>query len=232
MKTTPSNNCNNPKSKQRHLTLHTDHHYRNLPVQVSRGPLVEHYLERLHSVVLESLMDSSRVFAVRVDLRFPTTYWPLDGEALSNDCITRFWQALRYKLSRYTNRGHRVHPANLRYAWAREYKLGEAKPHFHLLILLNGHAFNKLGDFNYGGDNLANAIAESWANALVLPEIEGKGLVNFSHNGQYIVQRGDERALQELFLRASYLTKAATKRPDDGFHAFRTSQLSAGRHFY
>lgn len=215
-----------------HLTPHTNHSYCNLPVQVTRGPLIEQYLERLYGVIQEALMDNSRVFAVRVDLRFPAAYWPLEGEALGNDHIQRFWEALKYKLSRYENRGNRIHPTNLRYAWAREYKAGEAKPHFHLLILLNGHAFKTLGIFNSGGNSLASTITESWANALMLPEIEGKGLAHFPDNGKDLVHRGVEWELQKLFLKASYLTKAATKCFDDQFNSFRTSKNLIGRSFW
>ncbi|WP_027329962.1 inovirus Gp2 family protein [Marinimicrobium agarilyticum] len=229
MSNTPTDDQN---TKQGHLNLFHEHYYRGLPVQVSRGPLIEEYLERLYQVVQEALMDNSRIFAVRVDLRFPAAYWPLEGEALGNSYIRRFWDVLKYKLSRYEDREHRMHPANLRYAWAREYKAGEAKPHFHLLILLNGHAFNRLGSFNYGGDNLYNLITESWANALMLPELEGKGLAYFPHHGQYLLRRGVEWELQELFLRGSYLTKAATKRFDDRLHSFRTSQVSIRRSFW
>ncbi|WP_286903380.1 inovirus-type Gp2 protein [Marinimicrobium sp.] len=228
MKPTTFEHHDQPKAKLGHLTLHEDHHYRNLPVQVTRGPLIEEYLERLYEVALESLMDNSRVFAVRVDLRFPVSYWPLEGEALGNEYIRRFWEVLKYRLSRYQLRKGRIHPAKLHYAWAREYKAGETKPHFHLLILLNGHAFNTLGNFNYSGENLHNVIAESWANVLMLPEFEGKGLANFPVDGQYLVRRGVEWELQKLFLRGSYLTKAATKSFDDGYHSFRTSQTSVG----
>lgn len=219
-------------TRQGHLNFYSDHYYRGLPVQVTRGPLIDEYLDRLYRVIGEALMEDSRVFAVRVDLRFPEAYWPLEGEALGNDYIKRFWEVLKYKLSRYGCRPHRVQPANLRYAWAREYKAGESKPHFHLLILLSGHAFNTLGHFKYGGENLYNAITESWANALMLPSIEGKGLAHFPREGQYLVHRGVEWELQGLFLRGSYLTKAETKCFDDRFHPFRTSQTSIAKHFW
>lgn len=227
--TTPSSTKPNKRSlRQPHLTLFYEHFYRQLPVMTSRGPLVEEYLERLHEVVLEALRQDAKVFAARVDLRFPTSYWPLEGDILSNAARQRFLKILRRKLDRHQfdvpmDRPAR-HPHHLRYVWAREYDQGDNKPHFHLLLLFNGHAFSSLGDFNSEGDNLYKRISESWAEALGLPCLEGDGLVHFPENGQYRLSRGDEMALQQLFYRASYLTKEATKHFNDGCHPFGVSR--------
>lgn len=207
-----------------HLTLYYEHFYNQLPVMTQRGPLVKDYLKRLHEVILEALMEDAKVFAVRVDLRFPQFYWPPEGDTLSNEARQQFIKILRQKLAAYerevAEQGGRRHPAHLRYAWAREHDKGQNKPHFHLLLLFNGHAFNTMGSYTSNANNLYNRICDSWAEALGLVDMEGRGLAEVPENGQYLVHRGNERELQKLFLRASYLTKYATKNFNEGYHPF------------
>lgn len=59
-----------PQNSNLHLWYEST--YRGLPVYLGRGPLVTQYLESLLHVTQLSLQDYLRVFAFRVDLRFPS----------------------------------------------------------------------------------------------------------------------------------------------------------------
>ncbi|WP_369825671.1 inovirus Gp2 family protein [Cellvibrio sp. PSBB006] len=194
-----------------------------------RGGLVVEYLDRLYSVIQHSLQKRSRVLAVRVDLHFPHYYHPIEQEALSNQYLQSFVKALRHRLRQYRlskqRVGQRVHDVEFDYVWAREVGDKNGRPHFHLLLLFNGHAFRGLGSFSTKHDSLYNRIGEAWADALGLHVAEGASYAPFPIKGQYSVNSGCREQLEELFLRTSYLTKIATKDFDGGFHVFGGSRV-------
>lgn len=213
---------------QYHLNLFTEGKYKGLPVYTHPDGLVLDYLERLHQVIHLTAEKYSKVFAAIVDLHFPHYYSPIEQESLSNNYLHVFIKRFRSRLQRYSDEkqslGARVHDAGFKYAWAREYGPDSGKPHFHLLLLFNGHAFNGLGSFS-GGENLYTRIGESWAEALRIQLTEGVKFAHFSEDGQYRVHAKRQEYLTDVFYRASYLTKVATKNFHDGFHAFGVSRF-------
>ncbi|HTG57252.1 MAG TPA: inovirus Gp2 family protein [Niabella sp.] len=227
MKQLPSNKR---VPNQYHLKLFTGDKYKGLPVLKLRGGLVVEYLDKLYSVIQHSLQKHSRILAVRVDLHFPQDYHPVEQEALSNHYLQSFVKALRHRLRQYrVNKqrvGQRVHDVEFDYVWAREIGAESNKPHFHLLLLFNGHAFRGVGNFSTEYESLYNRLIESWAEVLGLSHVaEGAAYVHFPANGQYWVHSGHRKQLEELFYRASYLTKIATKDFDGGFHVFGGSRV-------
>src|SRR5690606_35514698 len=124
---------------QHHLTLYTQASYKRLPLVNCQGGFVGEYLERLYCVLSNSVQKYSRVFAVRVDLRFPQYYFPFEQESLSNNYLDLFIKDLRRRLQQYKNEkqraGARVHGVTFEYVWARQYGQSSNKPHFHLLLL-------------------------------------------------------------------------------------------------
>ncbi|MNC57648.1 hypothetical protein D3C75_1073260 [compost metagenome] len=98
------------------------------------------------------------------------------------------------------------------------------KPHYHVLILLNRDAFTALGKFELRRENIFNRLVEGWASALRLSPDECNGLVHIPDNPTYHLDRDDGREQRELFFRASYLCKAATKAYGDGQHGFGYSR--------
>ena len=207
------------------LTLSREDHYRGQPIQVSKGPFVRSYLRCLDSVVCRTLDEYSRVFAFRFDLRFPAAI-ELPEYLYTNEVIERFLASFKAKIRHNRLKaglsGKYIHDSKVRYVWAREIGcLG--KPHYHVLILLNRDAFTALGKFELGRENIFNRLVEAWASALRLTLDECNGLVHIPDNPTYQLDRDDERELQELFFRASYLCKAATKVYGDGQHGFGCS---------
>ncbi len=208
------------------LTLCREDHYRGQPIQVNKGPFIRSYLSRLDLTVGRALDEYSRVFAFRFDLRFPAAI-DLPDYLYTNEVIDRFLESFKAKIKhnrlKAGSSGRYIHDSKVRYVWARE--VGAfGKPHYHVLILLNRDAFHKLGKFEPGRDNIFNRLVEAWASALRLSLDECNGLVHIPDNPTYNLHRGDERGRQELFFRASYLCKAATKAYGDGQHGFECSR--------
>lgn len=75
---------------------------------------------------------------------------------------------------------------------------------------------------------MISRMQEAWASALKCEVEQVQGLVEIPKNAEYRVDRnvrpGNVDQLPELFHRASYLCKAATKRYGDGAHGFGCSR--------
>lgn len=212
-------------SQNTNLSLHHQSTYQDLPVYMGRGPLVTEYLERSKEVIDRALHQYGRVFAFRVDLRFPSgqcgSYF--DG----NEVLERFFASFKAKIRHNRDRAREARPhahdSVVRYIWCRE--IGEhGVPHYHVAILLNNDAFCALGKYELGRENLFNRLHEAWASALG-PSVENTvGLVHLPENPYYMLRRDDPDTLADFFYRVSYLCKADTKQYGDGIHAFGTSR--------
>ena len=214
---------------QYHLTLHTQPIYGGLPLLNCAGGFVSEYLERLYCAIQRTTQRYSKVFAVRVDLHFPQYYSSIDHSVLSNEYLHLFIKSLRGQLKKYSDQrrqsGQRVHEVGFNYVWAREYGPESEKPHFHLLLLFNGHAFNTLGCFSDDCESLYNRIGLAWAEALKIHSHESTKYVHFPVDAQYQLRSVDRGQLVELFRRASYLAKLASKSFHDGCHVFGGGRL-------
>jgi len=209
------------------LTLCREDHYRGQPIQVNKGPFVKNYLRRLDWAVCRALDEYSRVFAFRFDLRFPAAI-KLPDYLYTNEVIDRFLESFKAKIKHNRLKaglsGKYIHDSKVRYVWARE--IGAfGKPHYHFLILLNRDAFTTLGNFEPGRDNIFNRLVGAWASALRLSVDECNGLVHIPDKPDYRLHRDDELGQRELFYRASYLCKSATKAYGDGQHGFGASRV-------
>ncbi|HFI2159450.1 TPA: inovirus Gp2 family protein [Pseudomonas aeruginosa] len=210
------------------LHLHHANTFQGLPVMAEKGPFIEQYLSRLHYTIERSLKQYSRVFAFRVDLRLPLNV-ELPDYAYSNKVISRFLESFKAKIEHDRQRArtrHRyAHGSRVRYVWAREESMGE-RPHYHLLILLNGDAYFTVGRKTSSEQNIFHRLQEAWASALGLSVEEVSGLVEIPRAAGYLVSRAasDHGELADLFHRASYLCKAATKSYGDGKHGFGYSR--------
>lgn len=119
----------------------------------------------------------------------------------------------------------RAHTSEVRYVWAREQGQGSQVHHYHLLILLNQDAFYTLGKLESENQNLFHRLEEAWASALGLPVTAVHGLVEIPENPTYRIRRDEPMGQVELFHRASYLCKAATKVYGHGHHGFGCSRI-------
>ncbi|MBV7480279.1 inovirus Gp2 family protein [Pseudomonas sp. PDM31] len=208
------------------LTLHYENTYQGLPVQVAKGPFISEYLNRLNQTVERALAQYPRVFAFRFDLRLPAEI-ELSESAYRNQVIERFIESFKAKIRHNRNMARQsnpyAHDSKVRYVWAREHGQ-HGKPHHHLAILLNYDAFNSLGKFELGRDNMFNRLLEAWASALGLSVEAVSGLVEIPSNPYYHLHRDDLAGQEEFFHRTSYICKSATKAFGDGSHGFGCSR--------
>lgn len=208
------------------LTLHYDNAYQGLPVMHEKGPFIREHLERLHSTMQRALDQYPRVFAFRVELKFPNSGM-LPSYAFTNEVISRFFESFKAKIEHSRSVARRnnryAHPCTVRYVWVREIASSD-RPHYHLVILLNKDAYSVLGHFRSEGRNLFNRLEEAWASALGLRRDAVAGLVHIPPNPVYYIARDSWQSQADFFHRASYLCKAATKEYGDRQHSFGASR--------
>jgi len=214
---------------QYHLSLWAQSWYKGLPVLCRKEGLVCEYLDKIHSVLIKSLEQSSKVFVVRVDLSFPQYFYAIGEEQLSNASLNLFIKNFRYRLGQYAARKrqleHRVYSVDFDYVWARESGDVNCRPHYHLLLLFNGHEFNSLGRFSCHRESLYNRLGDAWGYALGLREGEGAKYIYIPDGGQYMIGSSDPIQMERVFYRASYLAKVETKDFKSGFHVFGGSRV-------
>lgn len=203
------------------LHLHYESQYNGLPVMHLHAPLIREYLQALQRITERSLADHREVFAVRFDLRFPDvefTPWPW----MTNEVISRFVEYLEDRIQTARKKAaicnSKAHKTTVRWMWVKEYgdESGQMKPHYHCLVLLNRDAFNALGKFELGRDNLYSRLVGAWASALGVEGWQGMGLVQIPENACYSITAEGYSA---YFYRMSYLCKARNKVYGDGQHA-------------
>lgn len=210
------------------LSLHYDETFEGLPVMADKGPFIYEHLAKLKLTMERALGQYPRVFAFRCDLRFPA-HVQLGDQAYANAMIGSFIESFKAKVAHNrrmaAQENKRAHTSEVRYVWAREQGQGSQVHHYHLLILLNQDAFYTLGKLESENQNLFHRLEEAWASALGLPVRAVHGLVEIPENPTYRIRRDEPMGQVELFHRASYLCKAATKVYGHGHHGFGCSRI-------
>ena len=203
-------------STNTNLSLFTSNQYKGNPVYTKRGALVESYLEGCAATLARALTAYPKTCAIRIDLRFPINAVKTDEAAISRFIASLKAQIKADQLSSIKNiKIQRVHPCDLRFVWTRE-KNTALYHHYHVLLLLNGHAYNCLGDYSATEGNMAARIKKAWASAIGVPLAELGGGIFFTENPTYVLNANDpdlifKEAYQSLFFRVSYFAKVATK---------------------
>lgn len=212
------------------LHLHYDDTFESLPVMVDKGPFIREYLSDLKHTIELAMAEYPRVLAFRVDLRLPQGI-DLPDYAYTNLVISRFFESFTRKIQHHQEkvreRDGYARGCKVRYVWSREVGQG-GKPHYHLLILLNGNAYYTVGRLGSERVNMISRMEESWAGALGVAVSQVKGLVEIPKRAEYRVdrevRRGEVDELPDLFYRASYLCKKATKSFGGRQRGFDTSR--------
>ncbi|MDH0289316.1 inovirus Gp2 family protein [Pseudomonas sp. GD04087] len=208
------------------LHIHTGDLFEGLPVMVEKGPFVTEYLAALKRTVENTLSQYPRLLAFRIDLRLPIGI-DLPDYAYTNQVISRFIESFKAKIEhnrlKACERNPYAHGSKVRYVWARE-EGKRQRPHYHVLILLNRDAFYTVGKLQSDNTNMISRLQEAWASALGLQVDQVTGLVEIPANPVYRVDREDTGGLSDLFHRASYLCKVASKAYGNGQHAFGCSR--------
>lgn len=221
---------NQPKRSplNRNHTLHYAPSYRvsehlniDFPVMTGHGPLIVQYLERTRAVFSKALKEHSKVLALRFDLYLPEAML-LPPDADDNVVIDRFLNSLASQLDWERIRSQSPHHRRVRHIVAREYAPTTGRVHFHVMLLINGHAYQTLGTKDYPSSLYAHII-QAWASALRVPWEVADPCVHVTTGAgeqcQYYLLRnalseGLETNLEvhkAAFFRASYLCKLKTK---------------------
>lgn len=197
--------------------------YKGYPLMYGKGPFIKKHLDKIIDVMHTSLDDHPRTFAFRVDLRLPRGVQEFKEDRLIERFISSFKAKVLHARAMAKRTNPKAHDTNVRYVYARE--LGQkGRPHYHLVIFVNHDAFNCLGRYELGRSNLYSRMEEAWASALDIATDEAKGLVHIPKYALYRVSEKDPDSQDELFYRASYLAKSATK-VKGSRHCFGGSRL-------
>ena len=224
----------NDKLRLHYGPFYQGHYGQYQVVTFQDKPLITNHLERLETLLHRVTQLYNRTLAIRIDLRFPMHYQLTQEVDQSNEVMTRFFRYLNTELQSAGTK----YSTQLHYAWARE-KHNSTKPHYHLLILLNGDAFNSLGDMHcsasgyYDKGNLYHRIVRSWAKAIQsFDQMSGLVHVPQDHvSGKlFVVQlhRHDHATFQNVFFAGSYLCKEHSKEVNRRFATFTTSRVQGG----
>lgn len=196
--------------------------YRGYPVISHRGILELTYLNRLITVMNKALTNS-RVFAFRVDLKVPVDN-NFTEECLIERFIASFKSKVRHSRRKAKQNNKKAHDTKVRYVWAREVSKRDYV-HYHFVFLLNYDAYNCLGKFELGRDNMFNKIVEAWASALKMDSlISARSLIHIPKNSNYRLDLDDTESLNKFFYRTSYLAKLESKVIGGGKHNFGHSR--------
>lgn len=212
----------------KNLSIYNDETFEGLPLMVDKGPFIYDYLKKLKSTMERALGQYPRVFAFRCDLRFPAHILQ-DDQSYANTMIGNFIESFKAKIAHNrrmaVQQNKHAHTSEIRYVWVREQGQRSPVHHYHLLILLNQDAFYTLGKVTSDNPNLFHRLEEAWASALGLSVSAVRGLVEIPDNATYRIRRDELMGQAELFRRASYLCKAATKVYGQGQHGFGCSRI-------
>lgn len=214
-----------PENKE--LKLHYDGYYKSVPIQTKRGPMITQYMDALIETIQRHFNQYSKVFAVRVDLYFPSEW--NESQRVRLDYYTRFMESLKAKLAAFNYRKAQVGDGRsntVRFCRAYEYGVNRGL-HIHAVLLFNGHVFRGLGSYQSTEENLYHRISGAWASALGLhpAHVISEGLVHFGET--FFVERGRQETadqVKQLFSHSAYLCKADTKRFDIPVKVFSRSR--------
>lgn len=212
----------------RGYTLTTLPSYEGMAVQTQKGPLVLEYLTKLHRTMGLTWNHYPRFVGIRCDLRLPL-HGSLSPGMFTNEVISRFVESYKAKIRHNREMAWRrgiPHDSVVRFCWAREFGQ-QQRPHWHMLMLLNGHAFNSLGYIGSDRDNMCWRFIEAWASALRMSPEMCVGLVNFDQNFRVhtVSDWEDWSGFADLFFVSSYLCKSYSKVFEKGVHNFDCSRV-------
>lgn len=217
--------------KNLNLILHFDKYFNGMEVQRSYRPLILNYLQSMDQVMQNALREHTRTLAIRVDLRLPQgVNCPDFPSVYDNSVMSRFTESLKAQVKanqmQRLRMGKRSYKCTVRVIWVAEHD-SVMNNHYHILILVNKDAYDRLGDITAIKDNMAARIKKAWASALREELWAIEGLVHFTDNGVFRLNANSPSYTNdycELFYAISYLAKARTKHFGDGVKSFDCSR--------
>ena len=223
---------NKRHSENKNLTILNQTHFQGYNIYLG-APLAVEYLYSLSGTMHNALSENPRTMAFRFDLHLPNIANNFDAPTNFNSkLISRFVESFKAKLSaceqRKRNEGKRLYPCTVRYVWCKE-RADAEQAHYHFIMFLNNDAYNRIGSYTNGGDNIANRIIDAWASAISLDEKSAGSLVHFPKNPVYYLNSKSPQfpvVFSDAFYRFSYIAKLTTKHyGPGGGNAFGCSRV-------
>lgn len=216
------------KLRNRNLSVVYSSVFMGLPILNCRNGLYKEYLESNLEVMEYICRRYSKVFSVRIDLRLPSGYNPIDTNVISRFIGSLKSQIKADYLSKIRLSEGLVHQSELFNVWVKE--VGENNnTHYHVCLFFNGNAYRSLGVFEFGRNNMYNRIYKAWASALKLNVYAVQGLVHVPDNAEYLLirnQKGFDFIFQNLFRRLSYFAKTDSKEFGDRSRHYGSSRCN------
>lgn len=185
-------------------------------------------LDRFISVLGDATDAYQRVFAFRIDLRFPADFnlTPEVEKRLVERFVASFKAKIKHNRLMALKLNPNAHNTDVKYSWVREFSVGEV-PHYHFMFYLNRDAFSTLGSFKAASGNLYTRLVEAWASALGITVDAANGLVHVTEDAGFHLKKNSANYADvenQLVHNLSYMAKKETKEPDAGRHSYGFSR--------
>lgn len=214
--------------RNRNLSVMYSSVFMGLPVLNCRNGLYNEYLENNYNVMSCICQMYSKVFALRIDLRFSPGYDPIDTSVISRFIASMKSQVEADHLLKLRVQSGLVHKSDLFNIWVKEVGVNN-NTHYHTCLFFNGNAYRSLGVFELGRYNMYNRIHKAWGSALKLSADNAQGLVHIPKNAEYLLIRNQndfDHTFKNLFERLSYFAKTDSKEFGDRSRHYGSSRFN------
>ena len=190
----------------------TSNLFNNRPINTGKYneyQCIKEYLQKIDSLMANALQKHSKVMMFRMDLRFPVAaHCLVDHATLVSNFIESLTRNLKYnKLDPY-------------YLWTREQE-GSINPHYHLMILVDGHK-------NQKPHKSLNLAQELWSKQFTILNCQGvNNLVYMCDYQCCMINRNSQESINKAFYWASYLAKVNTKTITSSYRSIGHSRVDS-----
>jgi len=184
--------------------------FEGMKVQTKCGRLEKKHLVSIKKTLDLALDEHPKTCAMRFDLHYPDFF---ESRQAESNHISKFMDSLKAILDADLKRKKKLGKCTLRKIWVKE-QANSVKPHYHVVILVNGQVYNQLGSFYVSEGNMVSRIKQAWASALGVELWEADGVVHYPDNAVYMVNKNGsdyKEKYESLFHRLSYFAKLDTK---------------------
>ncbi|WZV02637.1 inovirus-type Gp2 protein [Lentisphaerota bacterium WC36G] len=180
----------------------------NRPSNNDNYELNKDYSSKIKRLLYSCINKHNKVFLVRFDVRYPTSYANINIE--SNSLICNFNESL----NRYLKRNN----YDPRCIWVRE-QHESSNPHYHFAILLNGNKIQR--------PHKVISKAESLWNRQLGLDFDNKGLIEYCNKVScgMMIYRDREETHRNALNWVSYLAKVYSKNINTRFRSIGMSRI-------
>lgn len=190
--------------------------YRQLKLVSSKRSYAKQHLDKLLNVLNTSTNAYSKLFIQRIDLHFPNSYPTISSNEASL-CFTKFMRSFIEQVKHDLR--DKPNKTKVRYIAVKELNKSN-NYHFHVALILNGHAYSSVGLPEYENKNLYSKIVNAWARSIGEDPYRVERCIHIPENASYRLNRSDPIVFEDVFARLSYFCKTDTKEYLGGHNLF------------